>query len=79
MAAEMGVIRVYLSDEGRDLDYNRMRLYFIDAAIWATKHCASYRKFDIQDVADHSDTCDQIAEYQFEDERDVLAFKLKWV
>jgi len=56
-----------------------MRLYFIDAAIWATKHCPSYKRFDIQDVADHSIVCDQIAEYEFTDERDVIWFKLRWL
>jgi hypothetical protein len=74
----MDMIKVYLTDEGRDLDYNRMRLYFIDAAIWATKHCPSYSRFDITDTADVSPFYDQIAEYEFGDERDVLAFKLKW-
>jgi 6-phosphogluconolactonase/glucosamine-6-phosphate isomerase/deaminase len=73
-------IKVYLTDEHHhDLDYNRMRLYFIDAAIWATKHCPSYKRFDIQDVADHSIVCDQIAEYEFTDERDVIWFKLRWL
>lgn len=72
------MIKVYLTDEGSDLDYNRMRLYFMDAAIWATKHCASYKRFDITDTADVSAFYDQVAEYEFGDERDVLAFKLKW-
>ena len=75
----MDTIRVYLTDEHRsDLDYNRMRLYFIDAAIWATKNCPSFKHFDIQDVADHSLTCDQICEYIFTDERDVTWFTLRW-
>jgi hypothetical protein len=73
-------IKVYLTDEHHpDLDYNRMRLYFIDAAIWATKNCPSYKRFDIQEVADHSPTCDQIAEYEFTDEQDVTWFKLRWL
>ena len=74
----MNLIKVYLTDEGRDLDYNRMRLYFIDAAIWATKFCPSYKRFDITDTADVSPLYDQVALYEFADERDVLAFKLKW-
>lgn len=71
-------IKVYLNDERHNFDYNRSRLYFIDAAIWATKHCASYVHFDIQDVSDHSLIYDQIAEYEFTDPRDVFMFKLRW-
>lgn len=56
-----------------------MRLYFIDAAIWATRFCPSYKRFDIQDVADQSLECDQIAEYEFSDEKDALLFKIKWI
>jgi hypothetical protein len=70
--------KVYLTDERHNFDYNRSRLYFIDASIWATKHCPSFKNFDIQDVADHSLTCDQMAEYEFTDERDVMWFKLRW-
>lgn len=73
-------IKVYLTDERHyDLSYNRMRLYFIDAAIWAVHNCRSYKKFNIQDASDHSIDCDQIAEYVFTDEKDVLMFKLKWL
>lgn len=71
--------KVYLTDERHNFDYNRSRLYFIDAAVWAVKNCPSYIRYDIQDVADHSLTCDQIAEYQFTDERDVMWFKLRWL
>lgn len=75
----MDMIRVYLTDENHsDLSYEGMRLYLIDAAIWATKHCASYVKFDIQDVSDVSLIWDQVAEYVFTDQRDVTLFKLRW-
>lgn len=76
--SKMDVIKFYLTDEGRDLDYNRMRLYFIDAALWAVKHCPSYRSFDIVDVSDVSPVYDQIAEYEFGNEQDVMCFQLKW-
>lgn len=72
-------IKVYLTDERHNFDYNRSRLYFIDAAIWAVKHCPSYVRYDIQDVGDHSAVYDQIAEYEFTDERDVIWFKLRWL
>jgi hypothetical protein len=71
-------IQVFLTDERHNFDYNRSRLYFIDASIWAVKHCASFKNFDIQDVADHSDYYDLIAMYEFTDPRDVLLFKLRW-
>lgn len=71
-------IKVYLTDEKHSFDYNHSRLYFIDAAIWATRNCASYVRYDIQDVSDFSPTYDQIAEYEFTDERDVTWFKLRW-
>ena len=76
---EIDMIEIYLTDENhQDLSYEAMRSYFVDAAIWAEKHCASYKKFHIQDVSDVSLVWDQVAEYVFEDERDVMWFKLKW-
>ncbi len=75
---DMDIIKVYLTDERHDFDYNRSRLYFIDASIWAVKHCPSFKNFDMQDVSDHSLIYDQIAEYEFTDPRDVLWFKLRW-
>lgn len=69
---------VYLSDEHSKLDYNFQRLYFIDAAIWATKHCKSFKNFDMQDVSDHSLTMDQVAAYHFTDPKDAMWFELKW-
>ncbi len=75
---DMDIIKVYLTDEHHNFDYNRSRLYFIDASIWAAKNCSSFKNFDIQDVSDHSLIYDQIAEYEFTDPRDVLWFKLRW-
>lgn len=71
-------IKVYLTDQNHNLDYNRMRLYFIDAAIWATKNCPSFKHFDIVEVSDVSAAYDQICEYEFTDERDIIWFKLRW-
>ena len=70
--------QVLLSDQGHDLDYHHMRLYFMDAAVWASNHCSSFISFDIIDVADLSPICDQIAEYNFTDERDATLFSLRW-
>lgn len=74
------IYKVYLSDEHlQHLDYNRVRLYYIDAAIWATKNCKSFRHFDIQETNDVSTVYDQICEYEFTDEQDVMWFKLRWL
>jgi hypothetical protein len=69
---------IELTDQGHELDYNRMRLYFIDAAVWATRHCSSFVNFEIVDVADVSAFFDQIAEYKFLDQRDAIMFSLKF-
>jgi hypothetical protein len=70
--------KVLLSDQGHDLDYNRMRLYFIDAATWATRNCTSFKHFEIVDVVDVSPVCDQMAEYEFLDQGDATMFSLKF-
>ena len=70
--------QVLLSDQGHDLDYHHMRLYFMDAADWASKNCPSFISFDIVDVADLSPIVDQIAEYKFTEERDAMLFSLRW-
>lgn len=69
---------VLLSDQGHDLDYHHMRLYFMEAAAWASGHCPSFTDFDIIDVADLSPIVDQIAEYKFTEERDATLFSLRW-
>jgi hypothetical protein len=74
---DSGVIEVYLNDERFD-NYDRARLHFIDAAIWAVKHCKSFAGYEIMDVADNSLVWDQVAEYKFKDARDVTLFKLTW-
>lgn len=72
--------KVYLTDEHlHHLDYNRIRLHFIDAAIWATKNCPSFKHFDITEVSDVSPVWDQICEYEFLDEQDAMWFKLRWI
>lgn len=70
--------KVYIYDKNHNLSYNQMRLYFIDAAIWATRYCNSYKRFDITEVSDVSLECDQICEYEFLDEKDALMFKIRW-
>jgi hypothetical protein len=71
------MITVYLNDKGKPYDF--ARLYFIDASIWALKHCRSFQGYEIVDTTDVSMVWDQVAEYKFTDERDVTFFKLTWM
>jgi len=71
------VFPVYISDPTPNgYDYNETFYNAMDA--WAKEHCASYFGFDVVDVADVSVQWDEIGEYRFYDERDALAFTLKW-
>jgi hypothetical protein len=70
------VVTVYLDD--RNQDYDRAYDRFIDAGLWAQDHCASFVTYTITDVSDHTLLFDQVAEYAFRDERDAVAFALKW-
>jgi hypothetical protein len=72
------MIKVLLNDE-KFGNYDRARLHYIDASIWALKHCKSFQGYEIVDVADVSMIWDQVAEYRFTDERDVTLFKLTWM
>ena len=72
------MIKVLLNDE-RFGNYDRARLYYIDASIWALKYCKSFQGYEIVDVSDVSMVWDQIAEFRFTDPRDVTLFKLVWM
>jgi hypothetical protein len=61
------------------MSYDRARLYFIDASIWAVKYCKSFQGYEIVETSDVSYEWDQIAEYRFTDPRDVTLFKLTWL
>lgn len=75
----MDCFTVILTDQQHvDLGYDRIRLHFIDAAIWATQHCVSFLHFDILDVSDCSFLCDLMAEYKFQDAQDASWFRLRW-
>ena len=74
---DSSVITVLLNDE-RFSNYDQARLHFIDAAIWATKHCKTFIGYEIVDVSDVSVAWAQIAEYRFINPRDVTLFKLVW-
>ena len=70
------IVTVYLDD--RNQDYDRAYDRFIDAGLWAQDNCPSFVTYSIVDVSDHTLYFDQVAEYVFRDERDAVAFALKW-
>ena len=70
------IVTVYLDD--RNLAYEAAYERFIDAALWAEDHCDSFVTYSIQDVSDHTLLFDQVAEYSFREDRDAVAFSLKW-
>jgi hypothetical protein len=71
------VFQVLITDEhANGYEYNEEYFNGIDA--WAQQHCASYIGFSVTDVADTSYHWDEIAEYEFNDEKDALVFTLKW-
>lgn len=69
-------IHVYLNDTGRD--WETAKRYFVEVDRWAQDYCASYIGHHVQDVSDFSMYHDLIAVYVFGDDRDAVAFKLKW-
>ena len=71
-------IKVTLSGHHHNFSDSRLRLYYIDAAIWAVKNCLSYKKFVIKEIPGEKEAMADTADYEFLDERDVLLFKLRW-
>lgn len=71
------MIKIMLDD--RNLDYDAATERFEAAHRWAQKYCPSYQGHDVQDVADFSYMYDQLAMYEFGEERDSLWFQLRWL
>ena len=71
------IYRAYVNDIGSP-SYDFNRVYFEDMAEWAKEHCRSFKSFEIADVSDVSILYDEVAEFCFEDEQDLLMFKLKY-
>lgn len=67
---------VYLNDTG--IVYEQAEEYFDQAAAWATRQCASFVDYHVQDVSDVSYTNDFIAEYRFNDANDAMLFQIKY-
>ena len=78
MGLKKEIIKVMLNDEKHG-NYDRARLHFIDASIWALYNCKSSQGYEIVETSDTSMVWDQIAEYRFTDPRDVTLFKLAWL
>lgn len=67
---------VYLTDEG--IPYESAEEHFAEAAAWASRQCASFIDYHVQDVSDVSYNYDYVTEYKFNDSKDALLFQLKW-
>lgn len=71
------MINVYVNDAlSPGYDFNSA--YFGEMDEWARSHCPSYRGYEVVDTSDTSLIWDEVAEFKFENEQDVLMFKLKW-
>lgn len=75
---EIVTITVRLSGHHHNFSESRLRLYYIDAAIWAVKNCDSYKRFKILEIPGEKENFTDTAEYEFTDERDVVLFRLMW-
>lgn len=71
------IYRAYVNDMGSP-SYDFNRVYFEDMANWAKEHCGSFISFEIADVSDVSLIYDEVAEFCFGNEQDLLMFKLKY-
>lgn len=71
------MVDVLITDE-RSPDYYQNDEYFASIDSWAQKYCPSYVGYHVQDVSDVSVQWDEIACYQFREEKDANWFMLKW-
>ena len=58
--------------------YEFNEAFFAAIDLWATEYCDSYKGYHVQDVSDVSLLWDEIAAYQFEDDKDAILFTLRW-
>lgn len=71
------MVDVLITDKGSP-DYYHNAEYFGRIDAWAQKYCPSYTGYHVQDVSDVSYQWDEIACYEFRDEKCANWFKLKW-
>lgn len=71
------MIKVYVNDAlSPGYDFNAA--YFGEMDEWSKEHCSSYQGYEVVDTSDTSLIWDEVAEFKFGKEQDVLMFKLKW-
>jgi hypothetical protein len=70
------MFKVYLTDARHE--YRRAQQFFKDCESWAREHCPSFMQMDVMDVSDFSYEYDQIATYEFRDEKDAFWFTTAW-
>lgn len=68
--------KITLTDN--DTEFDVAQQYFARAHRWAQVQCPSYVGHEVIDVSDFSLYNDTLAEYTFNEEKDVVLFKLKW-
>ena len=75
-------MNIYLKDTDakfKHLPYDDAHDALNDAGEWAKEHCKSFVSCGIVEMSDvDSAACDWMAEYQFDDEKDAMWFKLKF-
>jgi hypothetical protein len=71
------MIDVLITD-AKSTDYYQNDIYFEGIDKWAQANCASYIGYFVTDVSDSSPIWDEIACYQFKEEKCANWFKLRW-
>lgn len=71
-------LTVIVNDENSG-GYEFNEAYFATIDAWARAHCASYQGYHVQDVQDVSLLWDDLAQYRFGNEQDLVLFRLKWL
>lgn len=71
------IYRAYVNDS-QSPSYAETKAFFNEMLIWAKEHCQSFENVEVIDVSDVSLICDEIIEFRFGNEQDLLMFKLKW-
>jgi hypothetical protein len=69
---------IIIADKAGD-SYDQSRIRFVDIDYWAQQNCPSYTGYQVEDVSDVSPSHDLFGVYCFNDEKDVVWFKLKWL
>lgn len=71
------MVDILITDSGSG-SYEQNAAYFADIDQWAQQFCPSYIGYTVQDVSDTGYYWDEIACYQFKDQKDANWFMLRW-